>query len=99
MGLHASLAVTARRCLRCKGPAAYFRAAAGVWQGLAITSQGDGAVTPLVPGRVVPLCEECADHFDPRSALPWNAPSWVVSERAGERAARSGADSVLNART
>jgi hypothetical protein len=67
-----------RACLRCSSPATYFRAAAGVWRGFGIVRRADGAVVPLVPGREVPLCEDCGEAFDPRCVLIWDAPSWVV---------------------
>jgi len=97
MELHGHPAVAARRCLRCNSQATYFRAAARAWQGLGVSSEETGTVTPLVPGRVVPLCEKCGERFDPRSVLPWDAPSWVVSDHAASSAVE--ADPVLAVQT
>jgi hypothetical protein len=65
-------------CVRCGATATYFRAAAETWREFAIVRRANGVVLPLIPGREVPLCLECAAPFDPRCVRPWDAPPWVV---------------------
>ncbi len=73
-----SMSPADRPCLHCGAPSTYCRAAASVWRNFRIVRQRDGAVVALDPGREVPLCVECAEVFDPRCALWWNAPLWVL---------------------
>lgn len=65
-------------CVHCGAAATHFRTVVAAWRGFGVVRLSDGAVVPLVPGRQLPLCPECAGAFDPRCAIHWSSPRWVV---------------------